>query len=152
FLRPCLVNDLHHGEVVIDPPLGIRNLEDHAVTAGAIVCALRQRSRRGAAVAQGPFVARDLTRGAPRACAVQHHLFPYRGEVVRPRSRHELRRVFPLVGLPEEGVSLQDTPFARRLPALDVKMEMRPAAAAPLLAEYAQLLSHLDPLPRADRG
>ena len=70
---------------------------------------------------------------------------------MRPRHGDDLRFVLAPVGLPEEGVGLLDAPLAGRLPALDVEVEVRPAAARALLAEHADLLARPDPPPRADR-
>src|ERR1051325_5428950 len=55
-----------------------------------------------------------------------------------------------LISFPKEGIAIEDSPFAGRLFALDVEMEMRPTPARSFLAEHADLLSHFDPFARAD--
>ena len=67
---------------------------------------------------------------------------------MRPRDRDDLRFVLALVRFPQERVGVLDAPLAGGLPGLDVEVQMRPAAAAPLLAEHADLLPRLDASPR----
>src|SRR5262249_21131642 len=129
------VEDLHDGKIVVDVSPGVRDLEDLAVTAGPLVGALDRGPFRGAAVVKGPLVAGDLPGRAPGARAVQRDLFADRDQVVRPRDGDDLGPVLALVSLPEERVSVLDAPLAGGLLGLDVEMEVRPAAAAPLLAQ-----------------
>src|SRR5262249_33293089 len=82
--------------------------------------------------------------------AVQRELLARRDEVVRPRDGDDLRFVLAAVRLPEEGVRVLDAPLAGGLFRLDVEVQVRPAAAAPLLAEHPDLLARLDALVRPD--
>src|SRR5688572_7330716 len=70
---------------------------------------------------------------------------------MRPCHREQFRTMLLLIGFPQESVAIKDSPFAGRLLALDVEMQMRPTATRTFFAEYANFLSHLDPIARADR-
>src|SRR5437762_8030765 len=70
---------------------------------------------------------------------------------MRPRDRQQFRVMLLFIGLPQESVAVEDSPFAGRLPALDVEMQMRPAPARAFLAKQTDLLSHPDLFTRTDR-
>src|SRR5207244_6368079 len=59
-----------------------------------------------------------------------------------------LRPILTEIRLPEEAVAINDSPFPRRLTAGNVEMQVRPAAAAALLAQQTEPLAHPDGLPR----
>src|SRR5262249_34606677 len=146
-----LVDHLHHGIIVVDPPPGVGDLEDLAVTARLLVGTLDRRPFRGAAVVKGPPIAADLPRRAPGERAVQRDLFARRDQVVWSRHGDDFWPVLAEVSLPEERVSVLDAPLAGGLLCLDVEVQVRPAAAAPLLAQHADLLPRLDALSWLDR-
>src|SRR5262249_30327422 len=141
----------HHGEVVVHATLRVDDLQDLAVFPRPVVSPFHARSGRDGPVGERPLEAADLAPRAPGAGAVQDHLLAGPDQMVRPRDGDDPRPVLAPVGLPEEGVSLLDAPLAGRVPALDVEVEVRPAAARALLAEDADLLAHPDPLAGADR-
>src|ERR1700722_13190623 len=59
----------------------------------------------------------------------------------------------PLVKVcfPEERVTVDDSPFARRLAAADIEVQMRPTDATAIFAQHADALTHLDPSARLHR-
>src|SRR5213075_593841 len=65
FFRMRFVDDLHHGEVVINPAFGVHDFEHFAVASRAIKSALDLWSFGGAAIAEGPLEGWDLSRGSP---------------------------------------------------------------------------------------
>src|SRR5262245_42624182 len=95
-----LVEDLHRREIVVDSCVGVRHLEDFAVTPGLLISALDLRSLRRAAVAKGPIVAGDLAVSAPGPRAVQGGLPARRDQMVRSGDGNKLRLMLADVRLP----------------------------------------------------
>src|SRR5438876_9467048 len=56
--------------------------------------------------------------------------------------------MFTIVCFPQKRIGILDAPFAGRLERLDVEMQMRPTAAAPFLAQNADLLAGFDSFAR----
>src|SRR5205807_5684581 len=69
-------------------------------------------------------------------------------QVMRPGDGQELRPILLQIRLPEKAIAVNDSPFPRRLTASNVEVQVRPAAAAALLAQEAEPLAHLDSLSR----
>ena len=80
-------------------------------------------------------MSRDRARSAPGACPIEQNLLADLDQVVRPGNGEHPGMMLAQVGFPEERVALLSPPSARRLPADDLEMEVRPAAAASFLAE-----------------
>src|SRR4051812_41669127 len=139
-----LVHDVHDGKVVIDSAVFVRHLQHFAVDPRLVVAPVQSWAFGRCAVAAHPVVGSDRVRGRPGAAAIEARPFTYRDEVVGPGDRQKLRLVLAKVGFPEEGVAFDDAPFPRWLAATDIKMQMRPAAAATLFAEDAYRRTHLD--------
>src|SRR5581483_11294842 len=113
------VHDVDVSEVVVDAAGAVGDLEDLTVDPGPRVGALHRRAAGRRPVGEGPVVAGDLAVGGPRAAAVERDLVAGRGELVRAGDGEQARAVLALVGLPEEGVTLDDAPLARGLLAGD---------------------------------
>src|SRR6516162_7794431 len=140
----ALCQHVDYGKIVIDAAASLGDLQDLAVDPGLGVDALERDPRCLRTVGEAPIVSYDLAILGPRSAAVERDLFIDRGEMVWPRHGEELGPILLLIRLPKKGVSLNDAPLAGGLLARDVEVQVRPAAAAPLLAEQADELSHLD--------
>src|SRR5712692_11669294 len=64
----------------------------------------------------------------------------------------EMRLMLPLVSLPKKSITFLNAPLAGGLLRLDVKVEMRSAAAAAFFTKHSDLLSLLDALSGTHRG
>ena len=56
---------------------------------------------------------------------------------MRPSDGDQVRFVLPQICFPQNGETFLRAPFAGRLAALDLEVQMRPAAAAAFLAQQA---------------
>src|SRR6516165_12017456 len=61
-----------------------------------------------------------------------------------PGHRLNLRLILVPIGLPQERVRGLRSPLSRRLPALDLEVQVRPAAAGPFFAEQTHAISFLN--------
>ena len=135
---------LHHREVIVRPTARVGHFQDLTIRSRSIIAPVDSRPLRRRAVGKSPCVARDLSSGTPRTGAVQDHRFSDLRQTVGPGDRDEVGMVLALICLQQKRVSLLDAPFARRLPGLDVEVEVCPTTAAPFLPQHAELLSCLD--------
>src|SRR5262245_23269811 len=124
------IDDVNEREIVIDQAGRIGDLENLAVNARLGIGTFELFALRSLAVGAGPFVLRDLARRRPRFAAVEDDLLAQRNEMMRPGDGDQFWLPLLKIGFPEKRVAIDDAPFARRLLAADVEVQMRPAAAA----------------------
>ena len=79
------------------------------------------------------------------------HAFIGVNEMMRSGHGDDLRAVLLLVCLPDECITILCAPHPRGLTALDIEVQMRPAAAGALLADEPDALAHLHAFAR-DHG
>ena len=148
-LRPLI--DAHQREVVVGVPCVVRHRENLAVRARPRISPSHRGAVRRRAVAQRPRErAHALLR--PRARSVERHFSTHLGRAMRPGDGNQRRIVLIAVRLPKERIRVLHAPLARRLHALDVEMQMRPAAAAAVLADVTEALAHLHASTWLQRG
>ena len=143
-VRRRLVDNQHRGKVVIHLATRVSDFEDFAVLTGLGVRSFHHRAARRGAVRERPVVARYFARSAPRLRTVESNFVARENKVMRPGHRDDFGSVLPLVSFPKKGVALLNAPQAGRLPAGDVEVQMRPAAAPAFLAQHTDFLSQSD--------
>ena len=134
-------------KIVIDQPGCIGDLQNLAVNARLRVRPLQRRAASRLPIGASPFEFGNLPRRRPRTAAVEHDLLAQRHKMMRPRHRDQLRLPLVQVRFPQKRVAVDDAPFARRLLAADIEMQVRPAAAAAFLAQQPDWVTHPHPLP-----
>ena len=143
-VRRGLVDHEDDREVVIHLATRVCDFKNFAVLAGLRVCAFDRRTAGRRSIGERPVVARNFSRSAPRFGTVEDHFVARENKAVRPGHRNDFRSVLPLVSFPKKCVALLNAPQPGRLPARDIEVQMRPAAAPAFLAQHSDFLSQSD--------
>ena len=137
------VDYINNRKIVSEIPGRVRYFHNLAVFTCSFIDPFDITARGFGAVAECPFILGNLPRPAPALRSIKLDRLTCIDQMVRSGRCNNLRAVLLLVRLPDEGVSVLSAPHARGLTALDIEMQMRPAAAAAFFADQADALPHL---------